>query len=139
AIGLFASLSCWWLVVRAIAPKLELSQEISKLPDPHRPGRWRYRIKVVNRRRWPLPRRPAVEVRIVASLRLKGFDAYEHWTDFPIPIAHSGEMDMIERNAVPRLRLFDMRQDHLDRLSGYPVAGPDARDVELEHLLGLGG
>jgi AIG2 family protein len=138
ATGLFLSLVAWWLVARAVTPKLALSREISRLQDLSQPRRPRYRIKIVNLRRWPLPHSPAVEVRVVSSLRLKGLEGYEHWTDFPIPIAHSGEMDMIERNALPRLRLFDIRPDHLKRLVAGHANDSDPRDVELEHLLRLG-
>jgi hypothetical protein len=138
ALGLLTSLFAWWLVVRAVAPKLRLSPIISKRPDLAQPGRWRYRIKIVNQRRWPLPHTPAVEVRIVASLRLKGFAGYKDWTNFPIPISHIGEMDMIERNAVPRLRIFDMQPRDLERLVDEETPDRDSRDVELEHLLALG-
>jgi gamma-glutamylcyclotransferase (GGCT)/AIG2-like uncharacterized protein YtfP len=137
-IGLAASLVAWWLVTRAVAPKLDVSSEISKLPDESVPGRWRYRIKVVNLRRWLLLHGPAVDVRIVASLRLKGFDGYQGWTDFPIPIAHTGELDMIERNALPRLRLYDMNAAHLQRLLGEQAFGKDTSHIALEDLLSLG-
>jgi gamma-glutamylcyclotransferase (GGCT)/AIG2-like uncharacterized protein YtfP len=136
-LGLVTSLIGWWLVTRAVAPKLDVSREISKLPDPSVAGRWRYRIKVTNLRRWLLLHQPAVEVRIVASLRVKGFDGYKYWTDFPIPIAHTGELDMIERNALPRLRLYDMNEEHLRRFVDRS-AEKDIRNVGLEELLSAG-
>lgn len=106
-LGVAASLASWWIISRLLTPRLAVSNEISKLPAVEF-GPWRYRIKITNRSWW---RQPAVEIKMKASLRVHGL-TYNSWSNYPIPLGHTGEMDMINRSATPRLQLHEMKEQH---------------------------
>ncbi len=117
-IGVLAGLASWWVVARVLTPRLAVSREISKLPATEY-GPWRYRMKIVNRTWW---HQPAVDIRMRASLRVYGLSG-KSWSNYPIPVGHTGEMDLIERSATPRLQLHQMMAHH--------------RRLLAEHLLKL--
>lgn len=135
-IGLATGLAAWWVVARALTPRLALSAEISKLPAELGPALWRYRVKVANLPRWFI-RAEAAEVRMTATLRIKGLRD-SNWTNFPIPIGHTGEVDLIERNIVPRLQIHEMEAEHLSRLAKEAGWKGALEQIELEDVLRLG-
>ncbi len=72
AIGLITGLTSWWIVARFIRPRLVIIPEISKLRDETDSARWRYRIKVRNKRRAMLPHTAAVDLHVSATLHIRG-------------------------------------------------------------------
>lgn len=73
-VSVFTSLLAWWLIARGLVPNLHVCRNISVLPERRRAHAWRYRVKVANVRRWPLRHRPVIDVRVVATLQIRGLD-----------------------------------------------------------------
>lgn len=141
-IGVATGLVSWWVVTRLLTPRLGLSADISKL-GAQEFGPWRYRVKIANLHRIWCPH--VLDVRCTAKLRIKGLNS-KGWADYPIPVGHSGEMDLVERNAVPRLQIHRMRREHLELLArALGISSPQGllteelvRELPLERLLSLG-
>jgi hypothetical protein len=106
-IGVVGSLVAWWIVARAVRPRILISPKISRLPEWRRDVPWRYRVKVVNgSRRWPLPRSPLVDVRIVATLRFRGLDEKlpRNTNNYTLPLPHDGVVPYLSTNTLVRVR-----------------------------------
>ena len=139
-LGLLTSLVGWWIVARALTPSLRLSSDISKLPDRTGRAPWLYRVKVANLRRWWLPDWPTLDLRVSASLRIKGLRDETTWNYYEVPIGFTGEVAYVDRNHIFRLRIYDISSERADfmllpeRIQEAIKAG----DVSLEDLLRLG-
>jgi hypothetical protein len=139
-LGLLTSLVGWWIVARALTPKLGLSADISKLPDEAGKAPWRYRVKVANLPRWWLPDWPTLDLRISASLRIKGLREKTTWSYFDVPIGFSGDVAYVDRNHIFRLRIYDISSER-ENFMLLPINVQHAikgGDVTLEDLLCLG-
>lgn len=140
AIGLATGLIAWWIVGRALTPKIVISPQISKLPDETGAELWRYRIKIMNmKRRWPLDA-AAVELNVTATLRIRGLreSAPETWYDIDVPVGHTGELAYVKRNRALRLRLSDIVDRQARLLPDDLRSGIENGRIELERLFELG-
>lgn len=112
AVGVISGLATWWITARAITPKIELSEEISKLPDSSGATSWLYRVKLVNSKRPWLPDAPLVDVGVTASLRIRGLrqELPETWIRIRIPVGGDGELPFVQRDRVLRLNAHAIDQ-----------------------------
>lgn len=139
-VGLFTGLWSWWIVARFVRPELLIVPEISKLPDDTGLARWRYRIKILNRRPRFLPHMPAVDLRVSAVLRIKGIRQSfpDSWYSIGIPVGRTGELAYIKWNSALRLRLHDISDDQTRLIPEEVRIAIKEGTIELETLLGLG-
>jgi hypothetical protein len=139
-IGLLLGLLSWWIVGRAVTPRIWISPDVSKLPDETENATFRYRVKVFNLRRVPLPRRPAIDVRIDAYLSIRGMDSTrpKDWYRMNIPVGNTGDLAYFMRNSVFRLRVHDIEERQAARLPEQSRADIAAGAIQLEDLLRLG-
>lgn len=105
AVGVISGLATWWITARAITPKIELSDGISKLSDGSGVTPWLYRVKLLNVKRPWLPDAPLVDVGVAASLRIRGLreELPETWIRIRIPVGGDGELPFVKRSRVLRL------------------------------------
>jgi hypothetical protein len=96
ALGVIASMAAWRLTLAWLTPKLDVSSQIAKMPDPKSGSGWVYKIRVAN-----LRRREAVGIRVVVRARIAG--NHGHPTSGPLsqvlahnwrhrPVLHRGEV-----------------------------------------------
>jgi hypothetical protein len=131
-------LIAWWIVARASIPRLLLSAKVSKLPDTHRDSGWRYRVKVVNARRWPLPRRPVIDVNVVVTVQIRGLDPdTSNWHNYNVPVPNGGTIALMAANTIVRIRTHDIDLQDKPLLTAC-VARDDPDGLDLERLLALG-
>lgn len=140
AVGVISGLATWWITARAITPKIELSEEISKLPDGSGATPWLYRVKLVNVKRPWLPDAPLVDVSVTASLRIRGLREAlpETWIRIRIPVGGDGELPFVRRDRVLRLNAHGIDKKYAVLL---PTALSDAwkeNRLSLDDLFNLG-
>jgi len=119
-VGLITGLLSWWVTSRAITARIALSDKISKLPAlDSEPGEWRYRFKMLNKRRLLLPKRAAVELDVSAVFVFKSFRADDSIDRVRIPVGAVArndadlEVSYLEKNRALRLRTEEMRSSLL--------------------------
>jgi hypothetical protein len=140
ALGLLTSLVGWWIVGRAITPKLALAPKISKLPDETGKATWRYRVKLVNLRRWWLPDWPVVDLHVTGTLRVRGLSTSSIWAYYSVPLGRGGDIELFPTSRMFRARVYDMDTESGD-FQRFPKPIQDAiirGDIELEDLLSVG-
>ena len=138
-LGLLTSLLGWWIVARALTPNLAISPDVSKLPDVTGKAVWNYRIKVANVRRWWRPDWPALDLRISATLRIRGLREPTSWTFFVVPLGNIGQLDYMAKNHVFRVRIYDidLEGSYSQLLPGKIREAIESAEIGLEELLGL--
>lgn len=139
-VGLGTGLATWWLTARGATPKIVLSDEISKLPDESGAAAWRYRFKMLNKRRLWLRHSPAVELDVAAVLRVRGLrpSTPGSWFAFRIPTLMTEEIPYMRDNRAIRLRLHEIDFDQLGLLPGEVRAAIRDGSITLESLFTLG-
>jgi hypothetical protein len=138
-IGVIASLVAWWIIARALIPKLLFSPGISKIPETRANRCWRYRIKLVNARRWFLTRQPLIDVKVVATISIQGLDhdAPKNWINYNIPLANGGTIPLLASNSVVHLRTHELNLPAHPLLRAQLVdKDPNALDLERLFMLG---
>jgi hypothetical protein len=138
--GLFTCLWSWWIVARFVRPELVIVPEISKLPDDTGAASWRYRIKLLNKRRRFLPHTAAVDIHVSAAIRVKGLrpDAPDLWYYLTVPVGRTGQLAYMKWNQTLRLRLHDIDSSQTKLLPQDVRSSNEAGSIELERLLDLG-
>jgi hypothetical protein len=129
-IGLLLGLASWWIVARAVTPRIWISPDISKLPDESGNATFRYRVKVFNLKKLPLPKKPAIDLRIDAYLSIRGIDPNrpKDWYRMTIPVGNTGELAYLKHNSVFRLRVHDIEPRQVARLPERPRRHRGRRD-----------
>ncbi len=137
-LGVLAGLVSWWIVTRVLRPKIGVSAKISRVPETRHAPTWRYRIKVINVKRWALARKPLVDVKIVVTLRIRGLEPPStKWINYNVPTSNGGVIPLIASNSVVRLRTNEIDLAAHPVLAAHiPDGDPDGLD--LERLLRLG-
>lgn len=135
-LGVLSGLAAWWLITRLPIPRLEASP----ICRTERAGRApRYRIKVVNLGRWPLPHRPGVDVRVRATLRVRGLNPGEpgKWNNFDVPLVNDGRVPLLEHNTIVTLHPEWMEIAKRPGLSK-ALGTKDPAALDLERMLDVG-
>jgi hypothetical protein len=138
--GLSTCLWSWWIVARFIRPELAIVPEISKLPDDTGAASWRYRIKLLNKRRRFLPHTAAVDIHVSAAIRVKALrpGAPNVWYYLTVPVGRTGQLAYMKWNQTLRLRLHDIDGSQTKLLPQNVRSNIEDRSIELEQLLDLG-
>ena len=137
-VGVIASLIGWWILARAFIPRLLVSAKIGKVPETRREQRWRYRIKVVKARRWPLPHRPVIDVKVIVTLQIRGLDPTlpDNWNNYNVPVPNGGAIPMVTNNTVVQIRTYEIDLADKPMFASQVTADPDGTD--LKRLLCFG-
>jgi chloramphenicol 3-O-phosphotransferase len=137
-VGVVTGLLAWWLISRLPVPRLGISA-VARIPNQARAGAWLYRVKIVSLARRPLPERPAIDVRVVATVKIRGLRAAEpkKWNNFDVPLVNGGRVPMLDDNTIVTLHT-----EKID-LAGRPLlrsalGSEDPKDLDLERMLRLG-
>ncbi len=140
AVGVISGLATWWITARAITPRFELSDEISKLRDGSGATPWLYRVKLLNIKRPWLPDGPLVDVTVTASLRIRGLRAElsETWIRVRIPVGGDGELPLVKRSRVVRLNAHAIDERFALLLPPELLEAWKERRLALDDLFGLG-
>jgi hypothetical protein len=140
AVGVISGLTAWWITARAITPKIELSEGISRLPDDSGVTPWLHRVKILNVKRPWLPDAPLVDVRVNASLRIRGLrrGLPETWIRIKIPVGGDGELPIVMRSRVVRLDAHAIEEKYALFLPPALLDAWKARRLGLDDLFGLG-
>jgi hypothetical protein len=139
-IGLLLGLLSWWIVTRAVTPRIWISPDISKLPDSTGNATYTYRVKVFNLKKLPLPKKPAIDIKITANLSILGVDSTrpKTWFRMNVPVGNTGELAYMRHNSIFRLRLHDIPARQAARLPEHLHANIATGEIQLEDLLRLG-
>jgi hypothetical protein len=140
AVGVTSGLAAWWITARAITPKIELSEGISRLPDDGGVTAWLHRVKVLNVKRPWLPDAPLVDVRVTASLRIQGLrkGLPETWIRIRIPVGGDGELPIVMRSRVVRLNAHAIEEKYAPFLPPPLLDAWRERRLSLDDLFELG-
>ena len=140
AVGVTSGLAAWWITARAITPKIELSEGISRLPDDSGVTPWLHRVKVLNVKRPWLPDAPLVDVRVTASLRIQGLrkGLPETWIRIRIPVGGDGELPIVMRSRVVRLDAHAIEEKYAPFLPPPLLDAWKERRLALDDLFELG-
>jgi hypothetical protein len=140
AIGLITGLLSWWIIARFVRPLLVIVPDISKLPDETGAARWRYRIKVLNKRRRLIPHTAAVDLHVTATVRILGLreSAPKTWYTISVPVGRTGDLAYVRWNSALRLRLHNISEDQMMLLPQSLQGEIKDASIELESLLALG-
>lgn len=143
-VGLFTSFFSWWVLFRWMAPKITLSDHISKTKsstpienDEDKSG-WRYRFKFENS-----GRRPVIDLEVRAYVRIKGLYGPDSgiWESVQIPVRTDGG-EVYSRTLIgpvrktklrTRLKLYLNKADYFRR----PEFPPSIRDKAMQRTLTL--
>jgi chloramphenicol 3-O-phosphotransferase len=137
-VGVVTGLLAWWLISRLPVPRLGISA-VARIPSQARAGAWLYRVKIVNLGRRVLPRRPAIDVRVVATVRIRGLNAVEpkKWNNFDVPLVNGGRVAVLAENTIVTLRTEEIDLARRPLLSS-ALGSRDSKDLDLERMLCLG-
>jgi hypothetical protein len=138
-IGVVTSLVGWWIIYRGLTPKILLSTKISKIPETERHAEWRYRFKIANTRRWLLPNRSMIDVKVAVMLQFRGLypEALENLLNYRVPVAGDGTIPVIRDDYVLRLKIEDIALTDASLL-GRKIQENGWRGLDLDELLQLG-
>jgi hypothetical protein len=140
AVGVVSGLATWWITARAITPRIKLSERISRLPDDSGVTPWLHRIKVLNVKRPWLPDAPLVDVRVTASLRIRGLrkGLPQTWIRIRIPVGGDGELPILMRSRVVRLEAHSIEEKYALLLPPPLLAEWKEGRLALDDLFELG-
>jgi hypothetical protein len=133
-VGVAASLVGWWIIARAVTPLISISEEISKVSASGRGHPTRYRFRYVSVRRWWLRRSPLVDVRVDATLRIRGTSGF--WNIWTIPT--NANAAWVETNRIVDLKVDLIEFKGVSAFSERLRAAASASPGDLEALLGMG-
>jgi hypothetical protein len=139
-VGLLVSLLAWWLVTRWPLPRLLVSKVCK---DAARRGgtRWRYRVKLVNARRpWHARFSAVIDIRVVATLRVKGLDPRddEKWNNYQVPIVNDGAIPVFDETPpIVQLKAHEIDLAHKPDLAEYVRRANEALGLERDGPLDL--
>jgi hypothetical protein len=149
AAGIATNFFVWWVLFHWLDPDIQFSPQLSKVPRARTEldkAQFRYRVKLENS-----GRRRAIDIEIMARLRVKGLKTPQIWNILYVPLRSNGDvshripfMDPAKTGVVANRKIIFLHLNSSDTLPHWSIFPEEIRqraenrELLLEELLSIG-
>ncbi len=149
AAGIATNFLVWWVLFHWLDPNIQFSPQLSGVPRARTEldqSEYRYRVKLENS-----GRRRAIDIEIMARLRVKGLRTPEIWNILYVPLRSNGEvshripfMDPAKAGVVANRKIVFLHLNSSETLPHWSIfpeeirEKAESRELLLEEILSIG-